>query len=352
MNLLRAQLLSTKSTSSEQPNTHGVDAIATDNGISFASTSSRTYTFKYQRVCNMCKSGPEYQVLFGRRLDSPQRWWPRRKPGITVSVFKCRRCGLIYPNPLPLPQTVEEHYNVAPREYWHDEYFADDPDYLGQQIKTFIRLTGSDPDRCTALDVGAGIGKGIRALKRAGFTTSGIEPSEEFCRAAIQANRLSSSELICTSVEDALFSNSAFDFINMGAVLEHLADPAVVVEKALTWLKPDGVMQIEVPSSAFLLSRLVRRFYKLTGNDFVINTCPMHVPYHLYEFGLDSFKNHGALAGYELIFYEYFSCAGYMPAALKPVFNGVMNWTRTGMQLSVWLRKDHGVRSPSKGAKK
>jgi hypothetical protein len=76
---------------------------------------------------------------------------------------------------------------------------------------------------------------------------------------------------------------------------------------------------------------------------FVINTCPMHVPYHLYEFGLESFRKHGAGAGYSVAFHEYYPCAGYMPRWLIGPFNSVMKWTNTGMQLAVWLRKEGSV---------
>src|SRR5262249_44359495 len=131
-----------------------------------------------------------------------------------------------------------------------------------------------------------------------------------------------------------------FDFVNFAAVLEHVADPAAAVSRALGWMKPGAIMHIEVPSSAYLLSTLVSRFYKLSGANFVINTCPMHVPYHLYEFGLDSFIRHGSKSGYTVAFHGFYPCAGYMPKWMKGPFNKFMKATKTGMQLAVWLRKD------------
>lgn len=66
----------------------------------------------------------------------------------------------------------------------------------------------------------------------------------------------------------------------------------------------------------------------------------MHVPYHLYEFGLKSFQRHGARAGYTVSFHEYYPCAGYMPPRLVGLFNTIMKWTDIGMQLAVWLRPE------------
>jgi SAM-dependent methyltransferase len=168
---------------------------------------------------------------------------------------------------------------------------------------------------------------------------SGIEPSPSFYRAAVERMGIPEGQLQLASVEEAQYEDDSFDFINFGAVLEHLADPAGALAKTIGWLKPDGIIYVEVPSSAYLVTRLVRLFYRLTGNRFVVNTCPMHPPYHLYEFGLRSFTLHGARAGYAVAFHEFFTCAGHMPRFLIGFFNRVMGLTDTGMQLAVWLQK-------------
>jgi SAM-dependent methyltransferase len=275
----------------------------------------------------------------GRRLDRPQGLRPSRKGGVALSVFRCRVCNLIYPDPIPIPQNIDQHYGVEPEEYWHEEYFKADPDYLGHQLKTFTRLTGRLPKESSALDIGAGIGKGMRALDKAGFVTYGIEPSASFRNAAVEQMGIVRDRLTPTSLEDASFPQASFDFINFAAVLEHLVDPAGALGKAVRWLTPGGLMYVEVPSSAFLLTRLVRFYYRLTGTDYVINTSPMHPPYHLYEFGVESFRRNGNRAGYDVAFHEYFPCAAYVPSILIKPLNAIMSMTNTGMQLAVWLRR-------------
>lgn len=68
----------------------------------------------------------------------------------------------------------------------------------------------------------------------------------------------------------------------------------------------------------------------------------MHPPYHLYEFGLESFVRHGKRSGYSLAFHQYYSCAGFLPRWLARPLDALMRWTGTGMQLAVWLRKSSG----------
>jgi len=55
----------------------------------------------------------------------------------------------------------------------------------------------------------------------------------------------------------------------------------------MSWLKTDGIMHIEVPSSDWLIARLLNFYYKIRGLDYVTNISPMHEPFHLYEFALN-----------------------------------------------------------------
>lgn len=288
----------------------------------------------------MCGAESKDQTYFGRRLDSRQGLFPKRKGGISLSIFRCRSCGLLYPNPMPIPGNIGEHYDVAPEEYWPESYLKIEPNILAGEIQTFRMIAGREPEECCALDVGAGIGKGMRALENAGFEVFGIEPSNSFRKAAISRMKIQEDRLQLAAIETAKFEDHTFDFINFGAILEHVADPASALTKAMPWLKPSGLIYVEVPSSAFLLSRLVRLFYRLTlAGDFVINTCPMHPPYHLYEFSLRSFQRHGIRSGYRIAHHSFSPCASYMPKILIRPFNAVMKWTKTGMQLGVWLQK-------------
>src|SRR5206468_6834057 len=118
----------------------------------------------------------------------------------------------------------------------------------------------------------------------AGFDTYGIEPSPEFRKGALAHGGVSGDRLALGAVEYADFPAEHFDFISFGAVLEHLQSPSKSLERALGWLKPGGIMHAEVPSSRWLISRLVNAYYRLCGTLLVTNVSPMHVPYHLFEF--------------------------------------------------------------------
>ena len=141
-------------------------------------------------------------------------------------------------------------------------------------------------------------------------------------------------------IEEADFSPDSFDFIAMGAVLEHLYDPSEAIGKVLSWLKPAGVAFIEVPSSDHLISKVINFLYKLTGNNFVTNLSPMHPPFHIYEFSLDTFKIHGKKFGYDVSYHEhYISRIYHLPKILHPILRLIMRKTDTGMLVAIWIRK-------------
>jgi SAM-dependent methyltransferase len=142
-------------------------------------------------------------------------------------------------------------------------------------------------------------------------------------------------------LEEAVFEPDSFDFITFGAVLEHLPDPSAAIAKAMGWLRPGGVIQIEVPSAHHLIGRLINLYFRLAATTYVTNTSPMHSPFHLYEFTLDCFRKNGERLGYRVAEHLYMVCGIFhFPRFLHPLLRWWMARTDTGMQLTVYLRKD------------
>ena len=190
-----------------------------------------------------------------------------------------------------------------------------------------------------ALDIGAGVGKGMIALDNAGFNAYGFEPSIPFYERAISQMSIDPDRLKFSTIEEVEYPENFFAFVSFGAVLEHIYDPSAALIKALKWTKPGGVIQIEVPSSQWLIPQIAHFYYKVIGTDYVANLCPMHQPFHLHEFSFKSFKEHAHKNGYEIVHHEYFVCQTYMPKIFDYILIPYMKWTNKGMQLSIWLRK-------------
>lgn len=299
----------------------------------------KEYKFIDIEKCNMCGAESSCSKTIGKRLNKPQGLNPRKKTGITVSVIKCKKCGLIFSNPIPIPKNIEQHYGIPVENYWKDENFTLDENYFESQIKKFKTLYKNKND-ITALDIGAGIGKSMISLKNAGITAYGIEPSKSFYEQAISKMKISSSQLQNVSIEKASFNKEQFDFITFGAVLEHLYYPSQSLKKAIEWLKPGGLIHIVVPSSKWLTNRIINFLYKIQGLDYVSNISPMHVPYHLYEFDMESFRKNSIINNYSIINIEYYVSLTFLPKAMDFFVKPIMKKTNTGMILEVWLRKN------------
>lgn len=288
----------------------------------------------------MCGSDAKNHKIIGKRLNQSQGFNPRKKIGLTTTIAKCKNCNLIFSNPQPIPKNIHDHYGVLPENYWKEEYFILEDTYFKDEIDTVKNLIKID-SKSKALDIGAGVGKCMIALNNAGFDTFGIEPSEPFYSRAIGKMEIDNSKLKMGSIEEAQYPSNEFDFITFGAVLEHLYNPSEAIEKAVKWLKPGGVIHIEVPSSNWLISKIINFSYKIQGLDYVGNLSPMHVPYHLHEFDLKSFVLNGKLNNYSVVKHQYFICETYMPKIFDLIFKPYMKWTNTGMQLVVWLKKNN-----------
>lgn len=100
------------------------------------------------------------------------------------------------------------------------------------------------------LDVGCGAGAFGKALKdRGAREVVGIEVVPE----AYERARLVLDDAICASIENVElpFSDTYFDCVVCGDVLEHLVDPVAALRKLTRVLRPDGVIVISIPNVRF-----------------------------------------------------------------------------------------------------
>ncbi|HNW96938.1 MAG TPA: class I SAM-dependent methyltransferase [Bacteroidales bacterium] len=294
------------------------------------------YSFLNIDKCSFCGSS-EFKIL-GRRLNTSQGKNPRKKTGITTTIVRCVCCGLIFPNPFPIPENISDHYNISPEEYWPNEYFTIPDNHLKNYIEWMNNIRKFDSDS-KILDIGAGIGKNMIALKRYGYDAYGIEPSLPFYDRAISKMGIDPDKLQLVSIENCIFQDNMFDAIFFSAVLEHLYNPAEILKKIINWVKPNGLVFIESPSASWLINKLVNKYYKIRGSDYVTNLSPMHPPYHLYEFTKKAFELHAEMNNYEVVDCRYFVCQTYAPKIFDKILKKYMKMTNTGMELAIWLRK-------------
>jgi 2-polyprenyl-3-methyl-5-hydroxy-6-metoxy-1,4-benzoquinol methylase len=171
-----------------------IPSIETIKQYSFIETRACT------RACNMCGAPAENSYVMGLRLNCSQGFQPKLKCGVGVTVMRCKICDLIYPSPLPVPSSLQDHYGIPPDDHWHESYFVCDPNYFSREIGKAKESIGFQRGM-RALDIGAGFGKCMVALARAGFSVEGLEPSASFHSAAIEIRGISAETLKIGSIE-------------------------------------------------------------------------------------------------------------------------------------------------------
>jgi hypothetical protein len=88
------------------------------------------------------------------------------------------------------------------------------------------------------------------------------------------------------------------------------------------------------------MAKIYNAYFRLMGTDYVTHLSPMHPPFHLYEFTKKSFIYNAAKNNYQLLACYYHPCNSYLPGILNKIMQQIMRWTNTGMQLTIWIRKN------------
>ena len=119
---------------------------------------------------------------------------------------------------------------------------------VGQPVRV-LRRAGLRPG-ARVLDAGAGAGRLVEALDRAGYDARGIEPSARSAAMAAAAGRAVSPERIEDHRDEGL------DAVILWHVLEHLDDPRAALARGREWLSPGGLVLVGVPNVASLQARI------------------------------------------------------------------------------------------------
>lgn len=227
--------------------------------------------------CPICEKPPT--KLLGYRGGSAHR----QNLGVRCEVWRCRGCGLIFPNPMPIPvRGIEEHYAIAPEKYFEHH------DSKGIEARSLVQAARElSSDTGLLLDIGSGRGEVLKAAKEEGWKAVGLEPSPMF---AEYAARFSGAEVRCETLEQSNFAAGSFDVVILGAVLEHLYNPDQIIKEISRVLRPGGALFVDVPNESGIYFLVGNAYQKVRGRDWVVNLAPTFPPFHVFGFGTRSLR--------------------------------------------------------------
>lgn len=237
--------------------------------------------FEFREVpqCNACQS--LRQRTLGFRGGSAHR----SGAGVRTRIVACRDCGLIFPNPMPLPLDRAALYDTAAEVYFRHH----DLDLKRKRAAKLLQELETKTSGRRLLEVGCGQGALLDAAHQGGWHPEGLDISERFAQFA--RDKLGVPVRV-GDVSSVHISPESFDVVVLNAILEHLPDPRRVLMKMHRALKPGGLIWIDVPNERGLYYRMGNLWNRLRGRDWVVNLSPTFSPGHLYGF---SPKSLGAL---------------------------------------------------------
>jgi SAM-dependent methyltransferase len=310
-----------------------------ETGIAEKLTTAGSEYHWNEQNCPVCKVKPSKFV--GKRGGIAHR----ERLGVETEIWKCAKCGLVFPNPMPFPKAgLGKHYDVGADDYFsaHDkDQKLRNADKLIEEAESILGGKGR------LLDVGVGRGEILIAAKNRGWHVDGVEPSATF---ADYAEQRTGAKIWRQPIEESDIPANSYDVVMLAAVLEHLYAPDEVVKKISHILSLGGLLYVDVPNEEGLYFKLGNAYQKLKRRDWCINLAPTFPPYHVFGFGPASLKLLLAKNGLKPKGWRVYAgtslvssnggLAGTIESIGAKMITAISNLGEMGTYIETWARKE------------
>jgi 2-polyprenyl-3-methyl-5-hydroxy-6-metoxy-1,4-benzoquinol methylase len=221
------------------------------------------------------------------------------------AIVKCKDCEFKFISPLPDNTYLAEIYASY---YGKGQEFKETAKQLAYRLPVFESLCDMIEKKknktSTLLDIGCGNGDFIWLAQKRGWDVRGIELSQTAVDFAVQMRNL---EVVLGASDQLPYEDNSFDVVTVLDVLEHLSNPAKVLESIFRVLKPGGALIVQVPNTPFQIFKA--RAQKLKNGK---KATTMATPLHLNHFDGNSLSNFAKHAQFniEKIFPGFADSAG------------------------------------------
>lgn len=294
--------------------------------------------------CPICRVPPT--AFVGRRGGSAHR----AALGVECEVWRCGQCGLVFPNPMPVPvHGVAQHYELESGDYFQHH------DPQGKAEGALARLQRAEQltkGKGRILDIGTGRGELLRVARDQGWSPVGIEPSASF---AAHAEQHSGVEIRRQPLDQCGFPEASFDVVILAGVLEHLYNPAESIAEIARILRPGGALFVDVPNERGLYFLMGNWYQRLRGRRWTVNLAPTFEPFHVFGFNSMALRNLLAQHGLSVRDWTVYTghavvpqrkgMIGYLEKHAANLITALSDWGGMGTYIETWAVKDMSTRS-------
>lgn len=201
----------------------------------------RRKKFKMKYVnCPLCSSNKFYFLFKVRKKE------------IESTVVKCRKCGMVYLNPvIELPLITPYHGCYTKPDENNFKKF--ELIYL-DKLKKIEKKTGIG----RILDVGCGMGPLLSAAKKRGWDVYGVEPDKSGAKEA----KKKGFNVFNGILKKANFRHNYFDVITMIEVIEHINRPVNELKGIKKILKKNGLLIIQTANNDSIEAKIKGKNWK------------------------------------------------------------------------------------------
>jgi len=246
--------------------------------------------------CRLCDSS---NITFLKRIQSPHSEFK-------YLLYKCNDCGSKFFNPNEHPVSLDDLYEsfaTDKNKSMLNPVFKENP-YWTHQKKTIQRLLKGNPN--SILDVGCRTGDFLMHFDSS-VAKDGVELSEEYSKICKQRGI----KIYSDYVENIDFKEK-YDVVSCYAVLEHIVEPIILIDKLKTLVNDNGLLIILVPWHECLKEKLLY-FLNIQWHMF---SPPEHLNFFSKKILNDVITKEN---NFELVRYEYTSGGIFNPFKKIPI---------------------------------
>jgi MoaA/NifB/PqqE/SkfB family radical SAM enzyme/ubiquinone/menaquinone biosynthesis C-methylase UbiE len=258
---------------------------------------------KVFRSCPLCGSRRSHIVTSGREHEF------NNTTDDLFIVVECGQCALVYLNPRPDETMIDQIY---PENYYcHKEAYSSQAqntsliakfkrkliESIGypRQVRDIFNIVDKPKTKLRVLDVGCGNGDALDAFRNYSpfpVETVGLDYDEN----ALNIVQSKGHEIISGTISEVKIVPNTFDIVYSSNVIEHVADPAGMLQTIYEVIKPGGIFICETPNFKSLDVSLFSKSGHWGG---------YHFPRHWTFFTEKTFRRMAKGSGFAVIEVKY-----------------------------------------------
>ena len=163
-------------------------------------------------------------------------------------LWQCSHCGTIFTRNPVAPEMLEDLY-----DHYYDAARFEIPPVVAQSLERQVLVFEAFRATSRILDIGFGEGGLLQIAEKYGWQCYGTEISPRSLEYGEERGWIVTDK----AADDPRFLLQSFDVVTMIELLEHVPNPREILQAAVRWLRPGGLLYLTTPNAKSLNQRVL-----------------------------------------------------------------------------------------------